>query len=643
MHELLPYIVVGVTSGSAYALVALGLVLTYKTSGIFNFAHGALATASAYLFYALHVEHGVPWPIAGAVSVLVVGIVFGYILERTAKGLERANLAARIVATVGILLIIQSVCELIFGNQSLTVAPFLSVSEVNLFGVEVTYDKIIIVVLSIAAMLLLYGFFRWSRLGKSMRAVVDNPELLDLCGTSPVKVRRAAWIIGSLFATLSGPLLIEILGRVDAGTLTALVVSAFAAAALGSFSSLPLTYVGGLLIGVAGSVGDELVGSSQSPILDALPAATPFVILFILMVVMPKSRLRLRTMVLRKPQPRWSAPPRVQITGTVVTVVFLATVPAWAGFHVGDWTTMLTFVILFLSLGLLVKTSGQVSLCTVTIAAIGTVTFAKLTGSAGIPWIPALLLTGFDRRPGRCDHRNSGDPAVRSFLALATLGFGLLVENVSTTLMSRSARRRGSHPAAAPPVLAVGRQHEWFLLRSRPCRNRHLCGRYRGTCQEPPRSPPPGDGDSGLALSTSGTNVNVLRVLVFSVSAYFAAIAGALYGMYLVAPTGLSFDPFVSATYLTLIVITAGIEPWYALIAAAGFVLVGAYWQPSGLHLLPADLFRCLRGYLRHFPASGRATAYSVGDRATRRSARFIRCPAAAENTCGRSVAAYSA
>ena len=605
MHELLPYIVVGVTSGSAYALVALGLVLTYKTSGIFNFAHGALATASAYLFYALHVEHGVPWPIAGAVSVLVVGIVFGYILERTAKGLERANLAARIVATVGILLIIQSVCELIFGNQSLTVAPFLPVSEVNLFGVEVTYDKIIIVVLSIAAMLLLYGFFRWSRLGKSMRAVVDNPELLDLCGTSPVKVRRAAWIIGSLFATLSGPLLIEILGRVDAGTLTALVVSAFAAAALGSFSSLPLTYVGGLLIGVAGSVGNELVGSSQSPILDALPAATPFVILFILMVVMPKSRLRLRTMVLRKPQPRWSAPRRVQITGTVVTVVFLATVPAWAGFHVGDWTTMLTFVILFLSLGLLVKTSGQVSLCTVTIAAIGAVTFAKLAGGAGIPWIPALLLTGLIAVPVGAI---IAIPAIRLsgvFLALATLGFGLLVENVfyNTNVMFGTSGEGVTPPLPHLSWLSVDSTNGFYyvvlavtvicagvivaLVRSR-------LGRLLQ-----------GMGDSGLALSTSGTNVNVLRVLVFSVSAYFAAIAGALYGMYLVAPTGLSFDPFTSATYLTLIVITAGIEPWYALIAAAGFVLVGAYWQPSGFTYYLQIFFGVFAVIFAIFPPAG--------------------------------------
>jgi ABC-type branched-subunit amino acid transport system ATPase component/branched-subunit amino acid ABC-type transport system permease component len=605
MHELLPYIVVGVTSGSAYALVALGLVLTYKTSGIFNFAHGALATASAYVFYALHVEHGVPWPLAGAVSVLVVGIVFGYILERTAKGLERANLAARIVAMVGILLIIQSVCELIFGNQSLTVTPFLSVSEVNLFGVEVTYDKIIIVVLSIAAMLLLYGFFRWSRLGKSMRAVVDNPELLDLCGTSPVKVRRAAWIIGSLFATLSGPLLIEILGRVDAGTLTALVVSAFAAAALGSFSSLPLTYVGGLLIGVAGSVGDELVGSSQSPILDALPAATPFVILFVLMLVMPKSRLRLRSIVPRKPQPRWSAPRRVQITGTVLTVAFLATVPAWAGFHVGDWTTMLTFVILFLSLGLLVKTSGQVSLCHVTLAAIGVVTFAKLAGGAGIPWIPALLLTGLIAVPVGAI---IAIPAIRLsgvFLALATLGFGLLVENVfyNTNVMFGTSGTGVTPPLPHLSWLSVGSTNGFYyvvLVVTVICAGvivalvRSRLGRLLQ-----------GMGDSALALSTSGTNVNVLRVLVFSVSAYFAAIGGALYGMYLVAPTGLSFDPFVSATYLTLIVITAGIEPWYALIAAAGFVLVGAYWQPSGFAYYLQIFFGVFAVIFAIFPPGG--------------------------------------
>src|SRR5258708_5605721 len=125
MHSILPYIVVGLASGSVYSLIGLGLVLTYKTSGILNLAHGAFATASAYIFYALHFQEHLAWPLAALIAVLVAGAVLGLAMERVAKGLEGTSLATRIVATLGVLLIIQSVCELHFGQSPLEVQPFL--------------------------------------------------------------------------------------------------------------------------------------------------------------------------------------------------------------------------------------------------------------------------------------------------------------------------------------------------------------------------------------------------------------------------------------------------------------------------------------------------------------------------------------
>src|SRR5258707_8926501 len=125
MSSLLPFIVVGLTSGSVDALIVLGLVMPYKTPGIFNLAHGALATASAYMFYALHFQHHVAWPVAAFVAVVAVGVAFGLAWERIAAGLQQASLAYRIVATVGVLLIIEAVCDLGFGTTPLTVGTFL--------------------------------------------------------------------------------------------------------------------------------------------------------------------------------------------------------------------------------------------------------------------------------------------------------------------------------------------------------------------------------------------------------------------------------------------------------------------------------------------------------------------------------------
>ena len=583
MTALLAAVVVGLATGSIYSLVGLGVVLTYKTSGIFNLAHGALATASAYAFYWLHFEHHVAWPIAVFVSVLVFGVAFGLAFERLAGRLQGATLASRIVATVGVLLVIQAICVLLFGNSPLSVGAFLPVGQVTLFGVVVTYDKIIIVGVALVATVVLYTFFRRTRSGKSMRAVVDNPQLLDLAGTNPARVRRVAWMIGCVFATLCGPLLVQLLGRVDPGTLTALVIQAFAAAALGSFTSLPLTYVGGLVIGVVAAVTQNYFGGADG-LLGGLPSAMPFVILFVLMLVMPRSRLVLRGMVPRRTGVRWTAPVRVQLMGMLLTLAFFATVPAWAGFQVGAWTTALTFVILFLSLGVLVRMAGQVSLCHATFAAIGAVAFSRLaTTGLGIPWLPALIIAGLVAVPVGA---LLAIPAMRLsgvFLALATFGFGILVQNMfyQTDFMFGATGEGISLPmpdVSWLPLDSAGGFYYVVLASTVVC-----CGSTILLLRTRLGRLLRGMGDSSLALSTAGLSVTVTTVLVFCISAFLASIAGALYGVNLGVTTGVSFDPFLSATFLALVVIAAGAEPWYALVAALGFVLIPTYWHPDGV------------------------------------------------------------
>ena len=87
MTEYLPFLVVGITSGSLYGLAGVGLVLTYRTSGVFNFAHGAVAAVGAFVFYELHHEHGLPWPLAAAVCLGVAAPLLGIVLERLGRAL----------------------------------------------------------------------------------------------------------------------------------------------------------------------------------------------------------------------------------------------------------------------------------------------------------------------------------------------------------------------------------------------------------------------------------------------------------------------------------------------------------------------------------------------------------------------------
>src|SRR5947208_15915642 len=105
MSEIILFVIAGLTAGAVYSLAGVGLVLTYRTSGLLNFGHGAVATVSAYLFYTLYVQHGVAWPVAALVSILGVGVLVGLVMELIARKLQGAALAVSVASTVGLLLL----------------------------------------------------------------------------------------------------------------------------------------------------------------------------------------------------------------------------------------------------------------------------------------------------------------------------------------------------------------------------------------------------------------------------------------------------------------------------------------------------------------------------------------------------------
>ena len=146
-----PYIVTGIADGAIYALAALGLVLTYKTSGIFNFAIGAQAAASAYVFYSLRETVGLPWPIAAIGSMLLVGLVGSLLLERMAYWLTGAPAAMRVVATIGLLVLLESALTGAYGEATIQFSAFLPGKGFHIFGVNVLASQLIVVAIAVAA------------------------------------------------------------------------------------------------------------------------------------------------------------------------------------------------------------------------------------------------------------------------------------------------------------------------------------------------------------------------------------------------------------------------------------------------------------------------------------------------------------
>jgi ABC-type branched-subunit amino acid transport system ATPase component/branched-subunit amino acid ABC-type transport system permease component len=606
---VLPYIIAGLVTGSAYGMIGVGLVLTYRTSGIFNFAHGALGTLGAYIFYWSYVEQGWPLVVAIILSVGVAGLILGLGLERLGNAMSSRPLAVKIASTVGILLVIQAGTELHWGPNNLNFPKWLPGGSFTVAGSVVTYAQLTSFVIAVAATVLLHVGLQYSRAGKAMRGVVENPDLLDLAGTNPMFYRRLAWTISYGFVALSAILLAPTIG-LNPFILTVLVLQGFGAAALGAFRNIPLTFVGGLAIGVLSSLMTKWFVNPG--VLQGLAPSLPFIVLFAVTMLLPKRYLATEAIARsRTLQSPWKPPIELVVVGFAAVVIALCFVPDLVGFRLSGWSNALSFVTLFLSLGLVVRSSGQVSLGQITFAAIGVVAFSKFTVDVGIPWLPALALAGLVVVPVGA---MLAIPAIRLsglYFAVCTFGFGYLVQNMfyNTDVMFglsgtgtpvpapdlswlTSDPERGMYYAilavmvfAAVVVLAV---------------NRTRLGRVLSAMS-----------DSPIGLSASGLSVTVARVLVFCLSGFLAGIGGSMIGVVQEQATVQGFDVSQSLVLLALIMIVLGGAPWYALIAGASLALVPVYIEgettPTWLSLIfGVSVLAMAVGGVPHLPGGAR-------------------------------------
>jgi branched-subunit amino acid ABC-type transport system permease component len=546
VNTVLPFLITGVATGSLYSLAGLGLVVTYRTSGVFNFAHGAIAAGGAFFFYSL--RDSMSWPWAAIVTLLVFGVIGGPVMEWLTRTLSDAPAAATVVVTVGIFLAVDGFLLVHYGAVTRIAPQFLPTSGFEVSGVNVSWAQVISAALALAAAIGLYLFLRVTRLGMSMRAVVDNPSLVGLAGQYPTRIRRVAWMIGSSFAALSGILLAPTLG-LDATLLTLLVVQAFGGVAVGLFSSLPLTYAGGLIVGVAAALATRYFTTYP---LSQIPPAVPFIILVVILLVVPLAKLpRIRI------TPRSlasAAAPLSRRTGAAIAVlaaVAVIFIPTMSGAHLPVWIAGMSSVVLFGSLSLLVWTSGQISLCQISFAALGATTMAHLT-SHGVGWLLALVLSGALTIPIGAA---IAIPAIRFsgiYLALVTFGFGLFMQYVvypSSLMFGSTLTVKATRPHFGPVHADTSDRWQFYAcavvagvcLAVLIAINRSRFGRLlRGLSESP------------TMLSTLGLDVNVTRLLLFCISAFFAGIAGALVSsQYTVSAT--SFNPVQSLLLVALL------------------------------------------------------------------------------------------
>ncbi|MEV5650179.1 ATP-binding cassette domain-containing protein [Nocardia sp. NPDC052254] len=572
MSDLLPFVIAGIVTGSVYGLAAVGLVLTYKTSGVFNFAHGAVATVAAYSFYTLHVLDAMVWQAAAALCVFVIGPGLGLVLELLARRVDRAPLELSIAASVGVLLIIEAWVTLYYGQTTTRIVPaFLPPGGFTVFDVHVQWSDVITLGGAVVATVILSAAMRFTRRGVAMRAVVGNAALLDLAGEDPVHTRRWAWCIGTGLASLSGVLFAPLI-PLDPVQLTLLVVQAFGAAAIGRFTSLPWSFAGGLGIGVAAALATHYFSTGLAA---GIPAALPFLALFVVLLVLPRRLLPDGRGAVRHRRAAWTAPGGLTLAGSIAVVVALVSVPAFAGIHLTDWTVMVAMTLVFGSLGLLVRTSGQISLSHLAFTAIGACAFSHLAVDRHWPWLLALLGCGLVVIPIGAV---LAIPAIRLgglYLALATFGFGVVLQMMFYTEPYMFGTSGLGLPMPRPHMFGLDAETSFYYLVLGLAvlatlivvvLDRGRLGRLlRGLAESP------------TALRTNGVGVEVTQVLVFCLSAFLAAVGGALAGMAQTTATAANYLPLQSVTYFALIVIVVGREPWYGLLAAVALILVPSY------------------------------------------------------------------
>jgi branched-chain amino acid transport system permease protein len=428
VDKFLTFTVVGMSTAAIYAVIASGLVLTYTTTGVFNFAHGAIGMLAAFTYWQLRVDWGWSTPVAVFVVLFVMAPLFGVLLETVVmRGLQGTSEVTKIVVSISLLAAMISAANWIWTpavNRSLD--PFFGQYKVNVLSTAVTWHQAITMGVAIFVALALRFMLYRTRIGIAMRASVDDHALATLNGARPARIALLAWASGAVLAAIGGILIAPGSGM-DAGLLSLLIVNAYAAAIIGRLRSLPLTFVGAVVLGLTDAYLSGYLPNSA--FLQGLRIASPAIVLFIVLLVIPNPRLRGRARSREYfPSPSWSGAAALSATIVLMAAVLATTLSAA---DATIYVRIFPFAIFALSLVPLTGFAGQISLCQLSFAGIGASVWAQW-GNHGNPlWmigaalvaaiigalvaLPALRLSGI-------------------YLALATAAFAVTLDRWVWTL-----------------------------------------------------------------------------------------------------------------------------------------------------------------------------------------------------------------
>lgn len=424
MSDLWTFGLAGLAGGGAYALTALGVVAVYRGSGILNFAQGAMGMFGAYIFWESYAEGNGSLPVgaaaaAGILTGAALGVLFYLIIVRL---LRNTSDMAKVVATLGLMLLLQSIADKIWGPVPRRLGPLFGTGLIELGSGILTHDTLALVVITLVLATALSYAFRRTRLGINATALRENPMAAAAIGISPHVTGMVTWGVGGALAAIAGILLIPVI-FLSPTRLTLLVIPAMAAALVGRFSHIGITIGVGFALGIIESsliAYDINLGVRQS-----IPFAVILLAVLLggralpgrgesLTIRLPKvgdGRIRPRKVVV------WTA------LGVAVPLLFSST---WSAAMINS----ALFGLFALSMVVVTGYAGQISVAAAAFAGFGGWIAARASGEWNLPFLVCLLLGALGSVVLGIVF---GSPAVRVRgvnLAIITLGLSVAVENL---------------------------------------------------------------------------------------------------------------------------------------------------------------------------------------------------------------------
>lgn len=571
MDAFIGYTIAGLAIGAIYAIAATGLVVTYTTSGVFNFAHGATGMLLAYLYWQFRFDMHWSGPAALILVLLIIAPVYGIVLERALiRPLDPSDSGLMLIITVALMVASLGVAVTAWPvTVNRTVVPFFGTSSfVGFLGNRIPYQELISIGLAIGVAVGLRFLFYRTRVGVAMRGVVDDRPLMALTGGYPARLNALSWAIGASLAGLAGILQATgTAGGLQVLDLTFLVVNAYAAALLGRLKSLPLTFAGAFAIGLTSQYLTGYV--TLTGWISNIKPVLPTFFLFAILLILPPVRLRAGAARVTNALPVPSLP-RSVISGAAFLVGAGVVVSLLhSGVLIAQTSEGLAIAVVGLSVVLLTGYGGQLSLAPYAFMGFGAWVFGEIAPGGSILGLvgTALVCGGLGAIVALPTLRLRG-----LYLALSTLAFAELAYAMFFDQTSIMGSRDFAVPHVKIPIVSLsGQKANLFfecvvftvfavgILAVR----RSSIGRLLMATR-----------DSSTACATLGANLTLSKLLLFAGSSATAGVGGALWGGVERYINATNFEWELGLSIVLLVYIWGVCSPTGALLGALSLAML---------------------------------------------------------------------